>query len=147
MRIGIMDATANQESTSSAYQTVTLPADATRADLAVWLYPASREYQNRASLSFPAHLLTPLIEGLLRLNDAQYVRVLDQGGQWLKTLLWQRSNDQAWTLHQFDLLEFAGRTITLEFVVYNDGSGNSTGMYLDDVSLQTCRSPASTRSH
>ena len=71
-------------------------------------------------------------------DDAQYVLILDESDVWIDTVLWQRSNDQAWTYHEADLLEYAGQTIKLHFGVYNDGVGGATGMYVDDVSLVLC---------
>ena len=71
-------------------------------------------------------------------NDAQYVLVLDSNLNWIDTLVWQRSNNQAWSMHEFDLKKYAGRTIGLQFGSYNDGYGGITSMFLDDVSLITC---------
>ena len=68
----------------------------------------------------------------------QYVLILDQYGQWINTLVWQRTNDQQWTFHQFDLGVYAGQTIKLQFGAYNDGWSGVTGLYVDDVSLEIC---------
>lgn len=139
MRVGIMQPADNGASTSSAGQWVTIPADATDVTLDFWLYPTSKEYVPH--LVLPARPLAPIIEAATLSDDAQYVRVLNANEQWARTLLWQRTNAHEWMFHEFDLLEFAGQTIKLEFVVYNDGWGVITGMYLDDVALEVC--PAS----
>jgi len=78
-------------------------------------------------------------------GDSQYVLVLNQYGQWINTLVWQRRNDQTWVSHQFDMGIYAGRSIKLQFGVYNDGWYGVTGMYVDDASLEICTPAACTR--
>jgi len=68
----------------------------------------------------------------------QYVIVHDEDEWWIGTLLWQRSDAQAWTYHEFDLTAYAGQTIKPNFGVYNDGQDGITAMYADDVSLEIC---------
>jgi bacillopeptidase F (M6 metalloprotease family) len=68
----------------------------------------------------------------------QYAIIRDENDELIDTLLWQRSDDQAWTFHKFDLTAYAGQTIKLNFGVYNDGQDGITAMYLDDVSLEIC---------
>ncbi|MCU0503697.1 MAG: hypothetical protein MUC51_18410, partial [Anaerolineae bacterium] len=43
-----------------------------------------------------------------------------------------------WSPLTFDLTPYRGRTIQVRFGVYNDGNGQSTSLYLDDVSLDAC---------
>jgi hypothetical protein len=71
-------------------------------------------------------------------GDSQYVLVLNQYGQWINTLVWQRRNDRTWMAHQVDMGIYAGRTVQLHFGVYNDGWYGITAMYVDDVSLEIC---------
>lgn len=71
-------------------------------------------------------------------DDAQYVLVLNEQEQNIGTVLWQRRDDQAWTYHTADLSGYVGRTVKLQFGVFNNGQGGVTGMYVDDVSLLIC---------
>jgi hypothetical protein len=72
-------------------------------------------------------------------DDMQYVLVLDEGNQWIDTLIWQRNDDREWTLQEFDMGGYAGQTIKLQFGAYNDGTDGITAMYVNDVSLRICR--------
>jgi len=116
MRLGIEAAGDNVESYSSAQQTVAIPAEAASVTLSFWRYPVSGD---------TAH-------------DLQYAVILDEDGQWVDTLLWDRSDAQEWLRAEYDLTSYAGQTITLRFGVYNDGTGGVTAMYVDDVSLRVC---------
>ncbi len=135
MRIGIVEPADNRYSYSSARQLVVIPADVVSATLRCWLYPVSGE---AAALQAPARPLAATIEEASLSGDTQYVLILDDSDRWIDTLLWQRNDDRQWGFHQFSLQNYAGRTIKLHFGVYNDGGGGSTGMYLDDVSLELC---------
>jgi Leucine-rich repeat (LRR) protein len=140
MRVGIVNASENVYSYSSARQEVTIPADADSATLGFWLFPLSGEASRRAP-TLPERPLAPSVEEAALADDAQYVLILDENDVWIDTVLWQRRNDRAWTYHQADLLDYAGRTIQLQFGVYNDGLGGATGMYVDDVSVEACTTP------
>ncbi len=136
VRTGIFELTDNVESYSPVRQTVTIPADAISATLRFWLYPVSGEPE--AKLTVPTRPLAARIEDAALANDRQYVLVLDENEQWIRTLVWQRTNDQAWTFHEFDMTVDAGQTVKLQFGVYNDGVDDVTSMYVDDVSLEIC---------
>lgn len=136
MRLGIVEPEEEVYSYSSAQQAVTIPADVTSATLRFWLYPLSEE--SLTELAFPDRPLAPTIEAAPLSGDAQYVLILDEHGQWIDTLLWQRSDKRLWTFHQYDLITYAGQIIKLDFGVYNDGMDSVTAMYLDDVSLELC---------
>jgi 1-phosphatidylinositol phosphodiesterase len=140
MRVGIVSGSENKYSFSSARQWVTIPADAESATLRFWLYALSGEASTRA-LTVPERPVARTVEEAALLEDAQYVLILDEEGDWIDTVLWQRRDDQAWSYHEADLLEYAGETIKLHFGVYNDGLDGATGMYVDDVSLVTCTTP------
>jgi hypothetical protein len=135
MRLGIVEPADEVYSYSSVRQTITIPADVASATLRFWLYPMSDE---PAALTPPARPLASTLQGLTLADDMQYVLILDQTNQWIRTLLWQRSDDRVWTFYPFDLMDFAGQTIKLQFGVLNDGLGGITSMYLDDVSLELC---------
>ena len=64
--------------------------------------------------------------------------ILDYYGNWLDTLVWQRSNEQYWRFMQFNLKPYAGLTIQLQWGSYNNGWDGVTAMYVDDVSLLAC---------
>jgi len=90
------------------------------ATLRFWLYPVSDSTSD---------------------GDEQRVLLLDQLGNTITTLVKSQSNTQTWTSYEFDLGQYAGQTFYLYFGVYNNGSGNVTAMYVDDVSLQVCPAP------
>ena len=95
------------------------------------------------SVSIPAGALTATLEFQRYrisgdvVNDLQYVGVFS-GTSLLDYLVYEKVNDPTWIGAQFDLLEYAGRSINLRFSVKNDGTGGATGMYVDAVSLQIC---------
>ncbi|MEE8392489.1 MAG: PKD domain-containing protein [Anaerolineae bacterium] len=143
VRTGIVDPADNVESWSSVQQTVTIPAGVVSSTLRFWLYPITGEPP--ANLVIPARPLASAIERVTLASDRQYVLVLDENDQWIRTLIWQRANDQQWTSHEFDMGVHAGQTIKLQFGVYNDGIGGVTAMYVDDVSLELCAPTTGTR--
>jgi PKD repeat protein len=120
---------------ASTQQETTILTETISATLRLWLYPMSEE-EPGGSLPSPAAVFT-LQEAALE-GDVQYVILRDENDQEIDTLLWQRSDDRAWTFHEFDLTAYAGQTIKLNVGVYNDGAGGVTAMYLDDVSLEIC---------
>ena len=71
-------------------------------------------------------------------NDIQYLLVLDYWGNWIDTLLWQRSNGRFWSYFVYNLNRFIGSTIQLQWGTYNNGWGAVTSMTIDDVSLTYC---------
>ena len=70
--------------------------------------------------------------------DVQYLLILDQNQNWIDTLVWMRSNSKQWTNMTFDLSDYAGWKIMLQWGTYNNGTGGITSMYVDDVTLQSC---------
>ncbi len=136
MRTGIPYAAYNRYSYSDAGQVVSIPSNTKTATLGMWVYPISAEVTTQA---LPSSQPTGELFGTEAMaNDVQYVLILDAYGNWIDTLLWQRSDAQAWTYHEFDVSEYAGYTIRVQFGTYNDGLGGVTSMYVDDVSLQAC---------
>ncbi len=102
---------------SSAKQTVTIPTGATKVTLSFW-YNA-------------------MVEGFPR-ADAMQLVLLNPDGSVLATP-WKASNDsRSWNQLTVDLLRWRGRTVQVYFNVYNDGTPNTAGMFLDDVSLVSC---------
>src|SRR5947208_16070108 len=45
------------------------------------------------------------------------------------------SNAQTWTNQTFNMAPYAGQTVRIEFLVHQDGFGDDTSMYVDDVTL------------
>ncbi|HEY0482445.1 MAG TPA: kelch repeat-containing protein [Kofleriaceae bacterium] len=76
--------------------------------------------------------------------DQQYVRVtpISPAGATV-VLMNEARNDQTYVLRSFDLSAFAGMTIKLTFGVHQDGFGDITGMFVDDVAVvtQNCGPP------
>jgi hypothetical protein len=136
MRTGIVYAPHNRFSYSDAGQQVTIPSGNTTAILGLWEYSTSGA---TSLLALPPPEPTGKPFGVQAVgNDLQYVLILDVFGNWIDTLLWQRSNAQLWTFHQYDISKYIGRTIKIQFGTYNDGLDGITSMYVDDVSLQAC---------
>jgi hypothetical protein len=135
MRTGIIYDAHNRFSYSDARQFVTIPSNSSTATLSLWVYQLTEET--------PAvYMPLPTPHGPFSVqsgaNDIQYVLVLDQYQNWIGTLLWQRQNTAAWTNYTFDLSNYIGRSIYIQFGTYNDGLDGITSMYMDDVTLQAC---------
>jgi hypothetical protein len=135
MRTGVVFSTHNRFSYSDAYQSATINLTSSSATLGMWVYPISTEATSLALADKPTS--NPLLSAASG-SDVQYVLLLDYWGNWIDTLLWQRSNSQTWTFYQFDLSRYAGTTVRVQFGTYNDGLNGVTAMYVDDVSLQVC---------
>jgi hypothetical protein len=135
MRNGITSSSHNRYSYSDAYQVSSIPLTVNTSTVGMWIYPISGEVGSQTMGDSPtAELLSTQASG----NDVQYVLVLDQYGNWIDTLLWQRKNSQTWAYHTFDVSRWIGTTIRLQFGVYNDGWSGVTAMYVDDTTLQLC---------
>ena len=144
LRAGV-DTSPDRYSYSDGYQLVTIPASATTATLRTWWFPRSAEgslVTAQAETPPPTAIIQALVDGNLPqgvlAGDRQYLLILDSNGTTLATLLWARSDAQAWSPLTFDLTPYRGRTIQVRFGVYNDGNGQSTSLYLDDVTLDAC---------
>jgi photosystem II stability/assembly factor-like uncharacterized protein len=142
LRAGIVEG-ADRFSYSSAAQTVTLPPGVTTATLELWWYPLSEEgaLQQRAAEAISAASIAELESPTApAAGDRQYVLVLDSQGTILEQLLWTRSNAASWQKLSFDLSAYAGQTIRIHMGVFNNGDGQRTAMFVDDVSLVVCTS-------
>ena len=85
-------------------------------------------------------LVQAVVDGLLPegtlAGDLQYAVLADQSGNVLQTMLWTRSNAQAWQWASYPVSKsLIGRTVRVLFGVYNDGNGRSSVMFVDDVAL------------
>ncbi|HEX8107201.1 MAG TPA: hypothetical protein VF516_05700, partial [Kofleriaceae bacterium] len=76
--------------------------------------------------------------------DQQYVRVqpINPPGP-VVVLMNEARNDQTFLHRTFSLSQFAGSTVKLIFGVHQDGFGDITGMFVDDISVtsQNCGPP------
>ena len=145
LRAGI-DGTADKVSYSSGYQDVVIPAGVTDATLSFWWYPISAEgsMAAAAALKPDRELVQAVVDGAApagRLaGDLQYVVLADQSGNILQTMLWTRSNARTWQWASYPVSKsLIGRTVRVLFGVYNDGNGQSSVMFADDVALTTCK--------
>ena len=101
---------------SSVYQTVTIPASVSNATLSFWYYGGTTD-----SIRY----------------DWQEVQIQSASGRKLAQVMKVASNSQAWTQVTYNLNAYRGQTIRLWFNVHQDGYGDLTYMYVDDVSLTT----------
>jgi hypothetical protein len=135
MRTGIEFSGHNRFSYSDAYQVASIPGSSSSASLEMYIYPVSGEPTTLSLAEKPtAELLANQSSG----GDVQYVLLLDWWGNWIDTFLWQRKDTQSWGLHQFDLSNYIGDFVRIQFGTYNDGWGGITTMYVDDTFLEAC---------
>lgn len=105
-----------QSGDSIAYQTVTIPGNAKHANLSFYYWPASNDSST---------------------YGWQEADVIDSSGNVLQQLFVNTTNDKVWIQMTFDLSQYAGQTIGIQFLDHEDAGGGSyyTYMYVDDVSL------------
>jgi len=139
VRTGILAQADNITSWSSAQQTVTIPANATAANLTYWLWPRTTE---TGSFKAPNKVLEMSPQEAEDYSDIQVVLILDTSDNELARLYGQRRNDQTWIMGQANLLsQFKGQTIKLYFGTINNGTPGRgvTAMFVDDVTLEVCK--------
>ncbi len=108
------------------FQPITIPADATAAYAQFWYRISTSEYPN----------ITPY--------DYLYAVITDADGLPLKTLATKSNLDASSTWlqsAQYDLKEFRGRTVNVQFFAINDSSAPTTFL-IDDVSVMVTTPPA-----
>ena len=104
---------------STLTQTVTIPSSG-NTTLSFWYWPATTD---------------ALCSGSGCTDDWQEAQIQSTSGQTLASVFKSNSNSQTWTPVTFDMTPYAGQTVVLYFNVHQDGDGDPTWMYLDDVSL------------
>jgi hypothetical protein len=74
--------------------------------------------------------------------DWQDAYITNSSGTILQTIFHQCLNGNTWINQQVDMTPYAGQTVRIKFLVHQDGFGDLTGMYVDDVVLyQPCGTP------
>jgi FG-GAP-like repeat len=68
-------------------------------------------------------------------SDWQDSYVTDTSGNVLATISHTCENTSGWVHETFDLTPYAGQTVRIKFLVHQNGTGNDTWMYVDDVEL------------
>jgi hypothetical protein len=122
LRTGITNDWENVPSVSWAYQTVSIPQGIRSAKLSAWMYLTTGE------------------AGVTSSSDRQSVKLLDEAMVPLTELFpSQLTNRPEWAFYEFDLTPYSGRKVNVAFETINDGVGSVTAMYVDDVSLLTCK--------
>src|SRR5439155_574311 len=71
--------------------------------------------------------------------------IMDTNGNILQTIFHQCLDTEAWVNQMVDMTPYAGQTVRIEFLVHEDGFGDLTGMFVDDVQLlEPCGTPTPT---
>jgi hypothetical protein len=96
------------------YQAITIPSTATKATLTFWYWPATTD-----TITY----------------DWQEAQVQNTSGTMLAQIMKVCSNTQVWTQVTYDLTSYKGQTIRIYFNDHQDGYGDLTYMYVDDVSV------------
>jgi endonuclease G len=100
---------------SYAYQTVSIPADATQATLSFWYYAKTDD-----TIAY----------------DWQDAQVLDEDYNLLVNVFHMADDSQAWKQKTVDLSAYRGRTLTILFNAHGDGYTDPTTLWIDDVALE-----------
>ena len=69
--------------------------------------------------------------------DWQDAYVTDLNGNILAVIMHRADYYYQWTQKTFDMTPYAGQTVRIKFLVYEDGFGDLTFMYVDDVAVGT----------
>jgi Domain of unknown function (DUF4082)/Fibronectin type III domain/Bacterial Ig domain len=104
---------------SNISQTVSVPASG-KTTLSFWYWPATTD---------------DICSGNACKYDWQEAQVRSTSGQTRASVFKSNSNSQTWTQVTFDMTSYAGQSVVLYFNVHQDGGGDPTWLYLDDVSL------------
>ncbi len=110
--LGTVSGTVEPTGNSSLYTTLDVPANG--AVLTYWYRPYSDD----------------TIE-----YDWMDAYVVDLNGNVMTTIMHVNENSRIWNFKAFDLKAYAGKSIRIKFLVHQDGYGDITGMYLDDVRM------------
>ncbi|MCW5849001.1 MAG: hypothetical protein KIT87_02870 [Anaerolineae bacterium] len=114
---------------ASVWQVVRVPADAREVRLRYWYWPGSQDNN---------------------VDDDQQMAMIYKGNVAdgypvnLGVLMRENRDGTGWEERSFDLLtslrdDIRGQTVSVYFTVFNNGDGQRSWLYLDDVSLEVCR--------
>ncbi|MDM8528553.1 S8 family serine peptidase [Anaerolineales bacterium HSG24] len=99
---------------TSVWQKMTIPTEATQAELTVNVYRTTQDC----------------------CKDFQQILILNDRFRVVRTLMRELSNNQQWESLTYDVSEMSGQTIYVYLGVFNAGrTGQFTTMYADDISL------------
>jgi hypothetical protein len=147
MRMGIVPPTADVYSHSSAYQAIDVPAGALHPTLTFWYKAFSEEASrdNWKAYDWAGYDPATVIAGGTPKSKAaeidwQEMLILDQNYHIVSggVVMRQLHNDGLWRQVTYDLSPYKGKRIVLYFNVINDGDGQRSWMYVDDVSVNLC---------
>ncbi|HEY4934711.1 MAG TPA: choice-of-anchor D domain-containing protein [Terriglobales bacterium] len=99
---------------SSVYQTITIPSTAVSATLTFFYWGASTD-----TITY----------------DWQEAQVQNSSGALLAQIMKICTNTKTWTKVTYNLLPYKGQTVRIYFNTHQDGYGDLTYMYLDDVTV------------
>jgi hypothetical protein len=117
LRVGIPADARHRTSYSTGYQWIRLPAQATSITLDAEVWRSS--------------------PGPSSDKDLQYLWVTVAGG--LTYRVWEgRADTQTWEPITYDLTPFKGQSVRVLLGVYNNGSGERTLLYADEVTVTAC---------
>ena len=92
---------------------------------------------NASSVTLSLHYLPQ--NGGISDEDRQYIGILDASGAYVASIITPGlNNSYKWETASIDLQNYKGQTIYIYIGVKNDGIGNSTRLYADDIKLTTC---------
>lgn len=118
MRVGVVPGD-GRRCYSTVWQGLQIPADAESVTLSFWRYSVSGDTA----------------------GDLQYGLLQDESGTNIFTLFRELVNEPQWVFMEQRLDAYRGQSIRIAFGAYNDGDGQATAMYIDDVSLRVCIAP------
>jgi FG-GAP-like repeat len=70
-------------------------------------------------------------------RDFQDVYVTNTSGTILATIQHTCAGTAGWVHKTFNMTPYAGQTVRIKFLVHQDGAGDNTWMYVDDISLHS----------
>jgi hypothetical protein len=104
---------------SSLSQNITVPATG-NTTLSYWYWPQTAD---------------DICSGAACTYDWTEAQIRSTTGTTLATVYKGNTNTKTWTNVTYDLTPYAGQTVQLWFNTHQDGGGDPTGTYLDDVSV------------
>lgn len=117
LRLGLLDKDRNIFSFSTGYQLIRLPANAKTITLKALVWRGSTDPKDR---------------------DFQYLIVDPQHGRPHRVFL-APTNAQKWEPITYDATALKGQLVRLIVGAYNNGRAGKTVMYVDSVSIQSCK--------